>query len=256
MAKLLDDDEPRAFSLQRPTGSSAYVLVCDHAGRVLPRKLGTLGVGALDLLRHIAWDIGAAEVARRLSDRLDAFSIAQTYSRLVIDCNRTPGTPQSIVSSSERTRIPGNEQLPEADATARAVEIFHPYHERITAELDRRAQAEQLAMLVSVHSFTPSFMDVSRRWHAGVLYNRDARLGRVMLDLLRQEPGLEVGENEPYAASEATDFTIVTHGEKRGLIHVELEIRQDLIAESAGQAEWAERLARLLGEAQRILFLK
>jgi predicted N-formylglutamate amidohydrolase len=168
----------------------------------------------------------------------------------VIDANRPPGSPQSIVTLSERTRVSGNEGLSRADAEAREREIFHPYHDRIRAELDRRAQAERPAIVVALHSFTPRFLDKDREWHAGVLYNRDPRLGRALLALLREELGLVVGDNEPYALGDATDYTIVTHGEKRGLSHVEIEIRQDLIAEASGQREWAERLARLLEQAR------
>lgn len=240
--------------MERPAGTSAFVLVCDHAGRVLPSQLGDLGVSEADLGRHIAWDIGIAEVGRRLAAHLDAFLITQTYSRLVIDANRRPGSPQSIVTVSEGTRIPGNEGLSADAAAQRAEEIFHPYHERIVAELKARAAQSRPTILVTLHSFTPVFLARARSWHAGVLYNRDARLARVMLDLLREDPALVVGDNEPYAASEQTDYALVEHGERRGLLNVEIEIRQDLIEQQAGQVQWADRLARLLERAQSILF--
>lgn len=246
---LLSDLDPPAFRVERPDGASPFVLTCDHAGRVLPRALGTLGVSDAELARHIAWDIGIAEVGRKLAGRLDAFQIAQTYSRLVIDANRPPGSPQSIVTRSERTPIPGNEGLSSADAERRAREIFHPYHDRIRAELDARKLTGRPAVLVALHSFTPSFMDRARKWHAGVLYNRDPRLGHGVLELLRREPGLEVGDNEPYRVSDETDYGVVVHGEQRGLVHVMLEIRQDLIDHEAGQDAWAERLARVLSAA-------
>jgi predicted N-formylglutamate amidohydrolase len=250
MGLLLSEDDPPAFQIERPAGASDFVLVCDHAGRALPRALGDLGVSADQLTAHVAWDIGIAGVGRILSAQLDAFLILQTYSRLVIDANRPPGSPQSIVTLSERTHVPGNCDLSRADAERREREIFRPYHDRIRAELDRRAQAKRATVLVALHSFTPRFMDDQRAWHAGVLYNRDPRLGRALLALLRAEPDLVVGDNEPYALGDATDYTIVTHGEKRGLPHVEIEIRQDLIAEPSGQTAWAERLARLLEQAR------
>jgi predicted N-formylglutamate amidohydrolase len=250
MAQLLADSDPPPYRVERQDGASDFVLICDHAGRVLPRALGDLGMTAQELTTHVAWDIGIAQVGFALAARLDAFLILQTYSRLVIDANRPPGSPQSIVTLSERTRVPGNDAVSPADVQARQQEVFHPYHDRIRAELDRRAQTGRGAVLIALHSFTPRFMDVDREWHAGVLYNRDPRLARPLLGLLRAEPGLHVGDNQPYALNDATDYTMVTHGERRGLAHVEIEIRQDLIAEASGQEEWADRLARLLVEAR------
>ncbi len=246
---LLGPHDPPPFTLERPAARSPYVLVSDHAGCALPVALADLGVPEVERHRHIGWDLGVAEVGRRLSAALDACLILQSYSRLVIDCNRAPGSLQSILTRSERTRIPGNEGLSAQDAAARAAEIFQPYHDRITHELDARASAGVPSVLVLLHSFTPVYLDDARRWHAGVLYDRDARIGRALLALLRAEPGLEVGDNQPYAASAATDYTLTTHGERRGLPYVEIELRQDLIADAAGQDAWAARLARLLPRA-------
>lgn len=243
---LLGADEPVPFEVVNAEGRSPFVIACDHAGRRLPRALGDLGLSAAELQRHIAWDIGAGEVARRLGAALDALVITQTYSRLVIDCNRRIAAVDSIATCSERTIIPGNQSLDSALAERRAREIFHPYHDQIRAELDRRQEARRASLFVAVHSFTPVFMDVARQWHAGVLYIRDGRLALPLLELLRSEPGLEVGCNEPYQADELFDFSIVQHGERRDIPYVELEIRQDLIADAAGQEEWARRLARLL----------
>jgi predicted N-formylglutamate amidohydrolase len=244
--KLLEPDEPPAFRVERPDGQSPYFLTCDHAGARVPRKLGSLGVSADDMRRHIAWDIGAAAVAVRLAAALDACAILQTYSRLVIDCNRQPGIPASIVRISESTRIPGNEVVTVEEAAAREREIFRPYHDRIRHELDARRGRNQPAVLISVHSFTPSFHGKQRPWHAGVLYNRDARLALELRRRLQAEAGLVVGDNEPYSVSDTTDYTIPQHGEQRGLLHVGIELRQDLIAAADGQREWAERLARAL----------
>ena len=244
--KILADDDPPAFTVEHENGISPFLFTCDHAGSLLPRRLGSLGLLRFELERHIAWDIGAAAVARRLADALDAFLILQTYSRLVIDCNRTPGTPSSIAELSEFTEVPGNKSLTKEEAAARAREIFHPYHQRIATELDARAKIRRPTVLVAVHSFTPAFKGVARPWQVGVLYNRDPRFGRILNDLLRAEPGLCFGDNEPYAISDETDYTIPVHGEQRGIPHVEIEIRQDLIADEAGQAAWAARLAGLL----------
>jgi predicted N-formylglutamate amidohydrolase len=212
----------------------------------MPRKLGFLGVHAEDMLRHIAWDIGAAGVAIKLAAALDAFAILQTYSRLVIDCNRRPGIPTSIVRISEATRIPGNEAVTIEDAVAREREIFRPYHDRIRTELDARQAQRRRTILISVHSFTPTFHGTPRPWHAGVLYNKDPRFAAELLRHLRAEPGLVVGDNEPYAVGDTTDYTIPEHGERRGIFHVGIELRQDLIATENGQAEWTQRLARVL----------
>lgn len=250
---LLGAADPPVYRLHRPKGTAPYLITADHAGRAIPHVLGTLGVSAADLDRHIAWDIGIAGLAEQLAERLDAFAIAQTYSRLVIDCNRAPGTPQSIVTESERTPIPGNAGLSAAEAQARADGIFHPYHNRIRAELDARAATGRRTLLVALHSFTPVFLGVSRPWHCGVLYQRDTRLGHLLLASARREPGLVVGDNEPYAVSDATDYGIPVHGEQRGIAHAELEIRQDLIADAAGQIAWAERIARWLAEALPVL---
>lgn len=239
--------------MQYPAGTSPYFLVCDHASRRLPRTLGSLGLSSTELKSHIAWDIGVAGLASRMAERLQACLLLQTYSRLVIDCNRPLGAQDSIATLSERTRIPGNEGISCAEAAIRARAIFSPYHNRIRAELDARRQAERPTLLVALHSFTPTFLGVTRPWHIGVLYHRDTRLAQILLDLLRREDGVIVGDNEPYAMSADTDYTLTVHGEQRGIPHVELEVRQDLITDVSGQTLWALRLARLLGEAATIL---
>jgi predicted N-formylglutamate amidohydrolase len=248
-AALLGDDEPPPFEVAGREARSPFVIICDHAGQRLPRALGSLGLSAPDLGRHIAWDIGAGGVARRLATLLDAFVVCQRYSRLVIDCNRPLDAADSIAARSEATVIPGNQGVGTDDAAARAREIFHPYHDQIDRELARRRAQGRPAVLVAMHSFTPVFLGAARPWHVGVLFNRDARLAEPLLRLLHAEGDLVVGRNEPYAAGEQTDYSIIHHGEQREIPHVELEIRQDLIADEPGQVAWAERLARLLRTA-------
>jgi predicted N-formylglutamate amidohydrolase len=246
---LLAADEPAAFEAIEDRARSPFLITCDHAGKRLPRALGTLGVADADLERHIAWDVGAAGVARKLANDLGAFAVLQTYSRLAIDCNRHLHVPSSIVEVSENTKIPGNCGLSAADISRRARSIFLPYHARIIEELDRRRRAAQPTVLVAMHSFTPRYQGVARPWHVGVLYNRDARLAHGLLALLRQEPDLVVGDNEPYAVSDLSDYGVVEYGERLANAHVEIEIRQDLLHDEAGQAEWAARFARLLPAA-------
>jgi predicted N-formylglutamate amidohydrolase len=231
-------------------GTSPFLLTSDHYGRVLPRALGDLGVAESEMARHIAWDIGIAGVAERLADILDAHLIAQRYSRLVIDCNRPPGVASSIPVISEATAIPRNENISDRERAARRREIFEPYHRRIDAAIDRRVHAGRPTVLVSLHSFTPVYAGVARPWHIGTLYNRDTVLPQLLLKHLREQGDLVVGDNEPYAVSDLTDYTIPVHGEGRGLVNTGIEIRQDLIADRTGQQLWAERLARILGEIE------
>jgi len=249
MPGLLLADDPSPVRVLREAGQSAFCLTADHAGRASPRRLGRLGVAEGELDRHIAWDIGIAGVTERLSETLDATTVLQTYSRLVVDCNRDPSVPSSMPEVSEHTAIPGNVGLSHTDRAARVTEIFEPYHARIRALLDARLAAGRRTIYVAMHSFTPVFKGESRAMQVGVLYNRDVRLAEIMLELLRAEGDLTVGDNAPYAVSDVTDYGVPVHAERRGLAHVEIEIRQDLIASEAGQVAWAARFARLLRDA-------
>ena len=243
---LLGEGDPAPVRVLRPRGRSDFFLTADHAGRAIPRRLGNLGLPKSELRRHIAWDIGIAGVTEMLAQALDATAVLQAYSRLVIDCNRNPGWASSIPQVSELTAIPGNETISPTQREARRREIFLPYHQRIAELLERRRAAGQRTVLIAMHSFTPVFKGEPRNIEVGVLYNRDARLAQILLDLLRSEGDLTVGDNAPYAITDTSDYTVPTHGERRGLAHVEIEIRQDLIGGVAGQALWAARLARLL----------
>ncbi len=234
-------------------GRSPFLLTCDHYGRLIPRALGDLGVAESELTRHIAWDIGIAGVAEALSDRLGAHLVAQRYSRLVIDCNRPPGTASSIPLISEATVIYGNDGLSPEAAETRRREIFDPYHRRIDEIIGARLHDQLPTVLVSLHSFTPVYAGIARPWHIGALYHRDTILPPLLVKHLRSEADLVVGDNEPYAVSDATDYTIPVHGEARGVINTGIEIRQDLIADQSGQHQWAERLARILAEIEATL---
>lgn len=243
-APLLRSGEPDPVVVRRPDGGSAVFLTCDHAGRRVPEALGRLGLAEAEFDRHIAWDIGVAAVSRLIAEALDATLVEQVYSRLVIDCNRPLDAASSIPLVSEATPVPGNGSLSPAEIEARQRAIFAPYHAAIQAALD--ARGARPTVLVAMHSFTPIYLGEARPWHIGTLYGRDARLARSLYGLLVREPGLVVGDNQPYAVLDASDYAIPVHGEGRGLVHVGLEIRQDLITDVAGQAEWAERLIRLL----------
>lgn len=241
---------------ENAASTSPFFFTCDHYGRLIPEALGDLGVAASEWERHIAWDIGIAEVATWLAKDMDVHLIAQRYSRLVIDCNRPFESPGSIPLISEATEIPGNGGLTHEQAAARQRAIFTPYHTRITQALDARKARGLPTILVSLHSFTPVYAGIARPWHIGTLYNRDGRLPHLLRDMLRAAGDLVVGDNEPYAVSDATDYTIPVHAEKRGLMHTGIEIRQDLIVDQSGQHQWAERLAHCLRAIEEIVHAK
>ena len=243
--KLLAADEPPAVTELRRDGGSDFVIVVDHASRLLPKKLGTLGLQESDLSRHIAWDIGALAVARLVSAALDAALVAQNYSRLVIDCNRDPVMESAIPTIGELTPIPGNHDLSDQARQARIAAIFTPYHDHIRALLDERDRQGRRTILIAQHSMTDLFKGQRREMQAAVMYNRDGRVAQPLREALGIG-GLTVADNQPYAMTDDSDFTLPCHGEKRGLMHVGIEIRQDLVKDEAGQAEWAARVAAAL----------
>jgi predicted N-formylglutamate amidohydrolase len=251
--QLLRAQDPRPVGEERLQGASPFLLIADHAGSAVPEKLGDLGVSAEDINRHIGIDIGIHGVSQRLSALLDAPYIFQPFSRLVIDCNRPPGHPTSIVPLSDGTHIPANLELPAAQAQLREQEIFWPYQRAIAGQIARMRLAGNPPAVIAMHSFTPRHGDypAPRPWHVGVLFNRDDRLARTLIALLEAEGDLTVGINEPYAVDDTGDYAVPVHCEKGGLLHVELEIRQDLIETPKGQSDWAARLARLLPDALR-----
>jgi predicted N-formylglutamate amidohydrolase len=249
--KLLAADEPPAVLETGREARSRFVIVVDHAGRRIPRCLENLGLPPAELERHIAWDIGALAVARQLAAELDSSLLAQNYSRLVIDCNRNPEVPSSIPTLSESVEIRGNMDLSEAEIAARRAEIFDPYHERLRALLDERQATGRPTILVAQHTMTNVFKGARREMHAAVLYNRDRRFAGLVLDSLRRDTSLIIADNEPYFVSDETDYTIPRHGEGRGLPHVEIEIRQDLVSDAAGQSAWAKRIAGALRDAEQ-----
>lgn len=243
---LLAADEPPAFEVVNPEGRARAVLICDHASPRVPRALHELGLPEKDRLAHIGWDVGAADVARRLSALIDAPLVLSGYSRLVIDCNREPGTEGSIPPESGGARVPGNEAVSEADARARADVLFWPYHRAIDALLDARASAGRATALLCVHSFTPVEDGERRPWDAGIIYGREDRMSQLVLEALRAEPSLVVGDNQPYSVESGGDYSVPTHGEQRGIPHASIEMRQDGLTSPEGVEAWAQRLARVL----------
>jgi predicted N-formylglutamate amidohydrolase len=242
---LLGPGDPPPVIVTNPGGASPFLLLGDHAGRLAPQRLGDLGLPPEAWLRHIAWDIGVAGVGERLAAALDATFIRQAYSRLVIDCNRVPGAADSAPEVSDGQPIPGNRGLSTADLAARRDEIYAPYQARISRALDERQRLGRPTLLVSLHSFTPVFQGFQRPWRFGVLHRGDSGFSRRVLALLQKAFGEAAGDNQPYAM-DGTDATIPLHADPRGLDYLELEVRQDLIADDAGQDGAAALIAGLL----------
>ncbi|MEJ8572990.1 N-formylglutamate amidohydrolase [Microbaculum marinum] len=246
---LLAADDPEPFEIVNPGGRGRVVLLCEHAGRAVPAALGDLGIAPADFDRHIAWDIGADAVSRRLSSLLDAPLVSQPYCRLVVDCNRSYGVADCFPEISDTVVVPANAALSEADRRARFAEIHSVYHEAVSDVLDARPHGGA-TVLVSIHSFTPRLAadGLQRPWEIGLLFNRDDRLARrLMASMKALRPELNAAFNEPYFGSDLTDYAIPIHGERRGIEHVLIEIRNDLISTASGQADWAV----FIGEAIR-----
>ena len=242
--RVLGPSDPDPTIVQSAGAGARFLITCDHAGRRVPASLGDLGLPPEAFERHIAWDLGAGDLSARLGERLGACVISQAYSRLVIDCNRDPASPDAIPERSDGTAVPGNAGLTSDEIAARVGDIHAPYHAAIARELDRRG--DRPTVLVFMHSFTPRLAGgPARPWHAGVLHEGSSAVSRAMLALLAAEGDLVVGDNQPYTM-DGTDHSARRHALDRGLDYLELEVRQDLLADAAGRAAWADRLARLL----------
>jgi predicted N-formylglutamate amidohydrolase len=242
---LLEGEEAPAI-LVNGDGRSPYVLICEHASNRLPRTLGVLGLPQSELVRHIAWDLGAEQVARRLSRLMDAPLMLQRYSRLAYDCNRPPDAADAMPEISETTDIPGNRNLSPAAKLARIREIYRPFHGAITDLLDGRAAAGVRSLVVSIHSFTPVYKGERRTVELGILHDQDARLSR---KLITSFPGVDARLNEPYGPTDGVLHTLTLHAAPRQLRRVMIEMRNDLIADGRGQDEWAGRLSASLDRA-------
>ncbi|KAA9130472.1 N-formylglutamate amidohydrolase [Marinihelvus fidelis] len=246
---MLGPGDPAPFEILNPQGRAPFLLTCDHASRAFPGTLRQLGVADWVLERHVARDIGAAGLTRALSARFDATAVLAGYSRLVIDLNRHPDDPTAFVRVSDGIAIPGNLGLDQAQRQLRIEALFNPYHDAIEAQLDGKVAAGHTPPLVSIHTCAPVFNGVSRRWHIGVMWDRDPRLALPLLDALRDVDGLCVGDNEPYSGRHPADYTVDVHGEGRGLPCVGIEVRQDLVSSAEGLAHWAGILGDALERA-------
>ena len=239
------DDWPAPVQALNPGGASDIVLLCEHASNHIPAEYSGLGLTPGELESHIAWDIGAAAVTRRLSGLLDAPAFLGTTSRLLIDLNRPLEAASSIVTRSETTDIPGNADLDRLERDHRARRIFRPFHTWVSHHLDRRQSAGGSVRLVSIHSFTPVFLGVQRPWDGGVLFDRAEVFGMSLVNSLRRA-GLNVEGNVPYHTDRAEDFAVPVHGDDRGIPAILVEIRNDQIRDAAGVEAWATRLNDVL----------
>jgi predicted N-formylglutamate amidohydrolase len=236
---------PPPVGLVNEFGSSPYVLLCEHASCFIPLRYEGLGLPESELTRHIAWDIGAANVAKQLSHHLDAPLVLAGYSRLLIDLNRPVTSTTSIPTISELTLIPGNQGLAESERVDRIARYFTPFHSRVTELLDARQASGKPTIVVGVHSFTPVFKGLARPWEAGILFRKSADFGRALVEALGGARRLIV-ENEPYQIDDESDYAVPVHGEARKLDSVLVELRQDLIADDVGAAHWSHKLAKAL----------
>ena len=235
----------------RPPGPSGFVLLCDHASNHVPEEFQNLGLPAAELARHIAWDIGAAGVTEALSEVFEAPAILCNTSRLVIDCNRQLNDPGLIPEVSDGTAIPANMHLPETARAQRVERFFRPYHDAIESVLVEREERGVASIVVSIHSMTPALAGNHRPWQIAVSSFLDRSLADPLLASLRQPGDIVVGDNEPYDLDPRVDYSVPHHALRRGLQHLQIEFRNDLIADQWGQHQWALRFASALGAARR-----
>ena len=243
-------DWPPPVEILNAAGRSSFGLTCEHASNHVPKLYDGLGLPASDLARHIGWDIGAAAVTRGLCERLDASGFLGGYSRLLIDLNRPLEAASSIPHRSESTDIPGNAAISDVERRRRQQEMFHPFHQAVSHHLDQRQQQARPTLIAAIHSFTPVFHGVSRPWHAGILFDRDRRYGEALIAALSRDKALMIAANQPYVVDRSEDYTVPVHGQDRSIPAVLIEIRQDLIADANGIAEWTDRLASALQEVE------
>jgi predicted N-formylglutamate amidohydrolase len=235
----------KSFEVERGAPGNSLLILCDHATSRLPPEYGTLGLNPGETARHIAYDIGAREVALGAGRRLQATVISSCFSRLLIDPNRGEDDPTLIMQLSDGTIIPGNVGIGEAEQAKRIDTYYAPYHAAIGAELDAMITAGLVPVIASIHSFTEAWRGIPRKWHAAVLWDNDPRLALPLLRELRSRTGAEIGDNEPYTGHLRND-SMYRHATLRGLPNSLIEIRQDLIRDSDGQAKWAAIIADCL----------
>lgn len=245
---LLGPDDPPAYEIVNPRGSSPIVFLCDHASNRVPEALDDLGLSAQALEQHIAWDIGAGELTRRLARHFDAPAVLAGYSRLVVDCNRHLHDSEAFLPMSDGVPVPGNAVLSEQDKADRAEACYWPYHEACAAVIEGvEARGDKVPAIIMMHSFTPVMGQAPRPWEIGILWDRDGRLALPLLHHLRQRGDLCVGDNEPYSGASPHGYSMPTHAARTGRANIQIEIRQDQIGDEAGIVRWTAILAEAFG---------
>lgn len=240
------------FEIVRPLPSGTPLLfVCDHASSALPPAYGFLGLDQALFRTHIASDIGAAVVTRELAEAFGAPAILARWSRLLIDLNRGPDDPTLIMKLSDGSVIPGNVTADESETTQRISDFHGPYHKAVEAEIAALRGMGQVPVIVSMHSFTPVWRDVARPWEIGILWDRDGRLARPLIEEFKRD-GFVVGDNEPYDGELENDC-LYRHGTMLGLPHVLIEMRQDLIGDDAAARAMAIRIRPILERAMAVM---
>ena len=224
---------------------AGLILLCDHARNALPAEYGDLGLHPREFERHIAYDIGARDVTLGLARALGVPAVLTTFSRLLVDPNRGEDDPTVVMRIADGSIVPGNRAIDQAEIGNRLDRFHRPYHAAVDAAIDRAFAAGTVPALFSVHSFTPAWRTRPRPWQVALLWDSDPRFSQALLELLRADAGLTVGDNEPYDGALKND-TMYRHGTARGLAHILIELRQDLIAQGEGVDEWVGRLAPML----------
>lgn len=243
---LLVPGDPPPFTILNARGASGAVLLCDHASNAIPAALDDLGLDEAARSRHIAWDIGAADVARHLAELLDAPAILSGFSRLVVDCNRSHDDPTAMRQISDGTVVPGNRGLNATDKALRTEGCYWPYHRAVTGLIDKVSERCAMPAIVSIHTCTPVMKGFERPWHIGVLSSHDRRMADLLIAELGRDSTLCIGDNQPYSGLDPHGYTIETHALPQGRPNVLLEIRQDLVDTHHGALHWAELVGKAL----------
>lgn len=247
--KLFSDGDREAVTIVNRSATGPFLFTCDHACNHIPVRLGDMGMTPEQLQSHIAWDPGALQVGLELSSLFGSPLVYGGYSRLVVDLNRPPTSPGSMPVESAGTPIPGNQALGAFERRLRLDALFHPYHDAIEGLLTERQRSNLATNLVAIHSFTPDYPGETRPWHVGVIHRHDHGLGVALIEALREDEDVVVGDNLPFQIHDDGDATIPRHGEQRHLPNVLVELRQDTLATAADRDIWAKRLHRALQRA-------
>ncbi len=236
---VVGENDPAAVTVENLTGRAPVLVTCDHASNLIPPRLQSLGLDASQLERHIAYDIGALNLSKLIADKLDAPLIYSGYSRLIVDLNRHLSDPSSIPIVSEGTEIPGNHPLDDSQRQARIDELFWPYHNKFAEVLDGFQSRGVHPVILAIHTFTPTYHGIERPWHTGVMWDTDDRMALPFMDNLNKRGDLIVGDNQPYTAIDPLGYAFDVHARGRGLPHLFIEVRQDLVSDEVGVMRWA-----------------